>query len=44
MLPEDWNTGFDTALDAYPSWNPGQLHTIYRGNAEHLIPRLALEP
>ncbi|MGW6906194.1 amidohydrolase family protein [Streptomyces sp. NPDC054940] len=44
MLPEDWSTGFDTALDTYPSWNPGQLHAINRGNAEHLIPRLALAP
>ncbi|MGW9591004.1 amidohydrolase family protein [Streptomyces chartreusis] len=44
MLPEDWGTDFDTALDAYPNWEPGRLHAIDRGNAELLIPRLARTP
>ncbi|MEU1407888.1 amidohydrolase family protein [Streptomyces sp. NPDC005728] len=41
MLPEDWSTGFDTALDEYPHWEPGRLHAVNRGNAELLVPRLA---
>ncbi|WP_307835269.1 amidohydrolase family protein [Streptomyces adelaidensis] len=39
--PEDWGSGFDTALDEYPHWEPGRLHAVNRGNAELLIPRLA---
>ncbi|MBO0654709.1 amidohydrolase [Streptomyces triculaminicus] len=41
MVPEDWGTGFDAALDSYPHWAPGQLHAVNRGNAEALLPRLA---
>ncbi|MDC0768569.1 amidohydrolase family protein [Streptomyces sp. HD] len=41
MLPEDWGTGFDTALDEYPHWDPGRLHAVNRGNAELLMPCLA---
>ncbi|WP_030859040.1 amidohydrolase family protein [Streptomyces sp. NRRL S-37] len=41
MLPEEWATGFDSGLDAYPRWEPGQLHAVNRGNAELLLPRLA---
>ncbi|KUJ64067.1 amidohydrolase [Streptomyces albus subsp. albus] len=41
MVPEDWGTGFDAALDGYPHWAPGQLHAVNRGNAEALLPRLA---
>lgn len=41
MLPEEWGADFDAALDAYPHWEPGQLHAACRGNAERLIPRLA---
>ncbi|MFJ9745533.1 hypothetical protein [Streptomyces chartreusis] len=36
--PEDWGTGFDAALDAYPNWEPGRLHAVDRGNAELLDP------
>ncbi|MEU6306608.1 hypothetical protein [Streptomyces chartreusis] len=42
MLAEAWGT--DTALDAYPNWEPGRLHAIDRGNAELLVPRLARTP
>ena len=42
MLPEDWGTGFDAALDAYPHWEPGRLHAVNRANAELLIPRLGM--
>ncbi|WCE00078.1 amidohydrolase family protein [Streptomyces sp. HUAS 31] len=47
--PEDFLTDlrrfyFDTALDAYPNWEPGRLHAIDRGNAELLIPRPARTP
>ncbi|MGW0581641.1 amidohydrolase family protein [Streptomyces sp. NPDC002920] len=42
MLPEEWATGFDSGLDDYPHWEPGQLHAVNRGNAELLVPRLAL--
>ncbi|MFJ3922170.1 amidohydrolase family protein [Streptomyces sp. NPDC090022] len=41
MLPEEWGTGFDAGLDAYPHGDDGQLHAINRGNAELLLPRLA---
>ncbi|MFE5812716.1 amidohydrolase family protein [Streptomyces sp. NPDC056479] len=41
MLPEDWGTDFDTALDDSPHWDSGRLHAVNRGNAELLIPRLA---
>ncbi|MFF3934971.1 amidohydrolase family protein [Streptomyces phaeofaciens] len=41
MLPEEWATGFDSGLDDYPHWEPGQLHAVNRGNAELLVPRLA---
>ncbi|MEU1308271.1 amidohydrolase family protein [Streptomyces cinnamoneus] len=41
MVPEEWGTGFDAALDAHPHWAPGQLRAVHRGNAEALLPRLA---
>lgn len=41
MMPEEWATGFDDGLEAYPHWEPGQLHAVNRGNAELLVPRLA---
>ncbi|MEI5522871.1 amidohydrolase family protein [Streptomyces brasiliscabiei] len=41
MLPEQWATGFDSGLDDYPHWRPGELHAVNRGNAERLVPRLA---
>ncbi|GHC38372.1 amidohydrolase family protein [Streptomyces cinnamoneus] len=41
MVPEDWGTGFDLALEGYPHWAPGQLYAVNRGNAEALLPRLA---
>ncbi|MEW2078965.1 hypothetical protein AB0941_36165 [Streptomyces sp. NPDC013433] len=44
MLPEDWGTGFDTALDEYPHGEPGRLHVVDRGNAELLVPRLGRHP
>ncbi|MEU6553284.1 amidohydrolase family protein [Streptomyces sp. NPDC046915] len=44
MVPADWGTGFDTALDEYPHWEPGRLHAVNRGNAELLIPRLGTHP
>lgn len=41
MLPEQWATGFDSGLDDYAHWRPGELHAVNRGNAELLFPRLA---
>ncbi|MFJ8630770.1 amidohydrolase family protein [Streptomyces sp. NPDC093568] len=41
MLPEEWGTDFDTALDGSPHWDAGRLHAVNRGNAELLFPRLA---
>ncbi|MEU7728144.1 amidohydrolase family protein [Streptomyces sp. NPDC040724] len=41
MVPEEWCSGFDDGLDGYPHWEDGQLHSIHRGNAEFLFPRLA---
>ncbi|MFE5872050.1 amidohydrolase family protein [Streptomyces roseifaciens] len=41
MVPEEWGTGYDAALDSHPHWAPGQLHAVNRGNAEALLPRLA---
>ncbi|MCB5178774.1 amidohydrolase family protein [Streptomyces antimicrobicus] len=41
MVPEDWCSGFDDDLDAYPHWQDGQLHAVHRANAERLLPRLA---
>ncbi|GAB2731281.1 amidohydrolase family protein [Kitasatospora kifunensis] len=32
---------FNTHLDGYQNWQPGQLHAVNRGNAEALFPRLA---
>ena len=39
---EEWGAVFDAGLDDYPSWQPGQLDAVNRGNAEALFPRLAL--
>ncbi|MGK5728545.1 amidohydrolase family protein [Streptomyces sp. URMC 124] len=41
MVPEEWGTGYDAALDTHRHWAPGQLHAVNRGNAEALLPRLA---
>ena len=38
---EPWGVEFDAGLDAYPDWQPGQLHAVNRGNAEMLFSRLA---
>ncbi|MBH5335591.1 amidohydrolase [Streptomyces pactum] len=41
MLPEEWGTGFDTALDEHPYPGPEDRYAVNRGNAELLFPRLA---
>jgi predicted TIM-barrel fold metal-dependent hydrolase len=38
---EEWGVLFDAGLDDYPRWEPGQLQSVNRGNAEVLFPRLA---
>ncbi len=40
MVPEEWGTDFDAALDNHPHWPPEQLNAVNRTNAQALLPRL----